>query len=124
MSLLETLIEEYLSEDDREISVRSIRQDYSRNRVFNALTPMKKITPKGIKIRDRFNGHLMGFVSEVLIYDSSLRYLSKRDHNTLLRLVLGGHLRLIRKDGPLPGEPPQSRRVGANLSNHYQLIAK
>lgn len=87
---------------------------------FAKLTPMTRLTPAGAIVLQRHDGMRLAHVSMPLIYDDPVWRMPKTPHKTLIRLVLGGHMRVYRVLGPLPGDHPPSR-VGARSHVHYLL---
>lgn len=47
----------------------------------------------------RLNGVRLGFTSKALVYDSALRFLSRKDQAMFARLVKGRKIRIFRVDG-------------------------
>lgn len=90
---------------------------------LRGLLPAPRVTSLGRSVLDAVHGMRLGFVSHAVVYGAPLDRWPKRRHKTLLRLLLGGHVRVLRVPGPLPGEHPPSR-VGAHADHHYLLIAK
>jgi hypothetical protein len=87
---------------------------------LKGLKPMTKLTPAGKSVLAKFDGQELGFVSKAPVYDDAVKRLKKVEHKTLIRLLLGKHLRLIKVDGPLPGVHKPSR-IGADNLYHYVL---
>lgn len=62
------------------------------------------------------------YISNPMIFSEKVRLLRKSEQKTFLALVLGGHFRVYKVDGPLPGEHPKST-IGAHERYHYELRA-
>lgn len=83
--------------------------------------PPTKITEAMKPVLAKYDGHLMGYVSNVVVYDSSLRHIPKKEHKLLLRLVHGGFMRVKKVFGDLPGASENC--VGGRSGWHYKLVA-
>jgi hypothetical protein len=87
---------------------------------LKGLKPMTKLTPAGRRVLAKFDGQELGYISKAPVYDDPVKRLKKTEHKTLIRLLLGKHLRLIKVDGPLPGDHRPSR-IGTDALWHYVL---
>lgn len=109
-----------MSVDVTEQIVADVRYARTLPAHLRNLRPATKLTPAGRAVLDTIDGTRLGYVSNPLVYESTFRHWPKQRHKTLLRLLLGGHVRVLRVDGPLPGEHLPGR-VGAHADNHYLL---
>ncbi len=85
------------------------------------IQPAKSLTPARKQLLQRLHGMKLGWVSNALIYDDSMRALKKAEQKAVVALLLGGHLRVLRVQGPRPNE---SRRELAQAEFHYLLTSE
>lgn len=83
------------------------------------LRPLEKITPNASIIMGMVDGWRLSFISRAVIYDQAMRRLDKNQHKMLIRLILGGHIRVMRELGPLPN--PHKNQIGSDGMYHYIL---
>lgn len=77
-----------------------------------------KLSPTQSAVLAKYAGRTLSYVSKAPIYAPELRYTPAREHKTLLGLILGGRMRVLRVPGPQPsGEPPGSEWH----TSHYRL---
>lgn len=112
-------------EPEEDVTDRIVSQYTNRLRRLRlgAIKPMTKITDAGRRVLEKFDDLTLGYVSNPLMFDESVKRLPKRDHKTLIRLILGGHMRIMRIPGDLPGNHKDSR-IGAKAGYHYRLKAQ
>lgn len=79
---------------------------------------MGKVTEAGARVLAKYDGVALEYVSNPLVYSNVFRYIGKVEHKTLLRLFLGGHVQVFRKDGPLG-----VRTIGGEAHYHYVIKA-
>lgn len=93
-----------------------------------ALTSMLKITSAGARVAAAADGQLIEYVSNPLLYSRRLEWrFGLRDRKTLWRLLLGGHLRVVRLDGPMINFAEGLAKVaqpGFAASYHYRIERK
>lgn len=100
-----------------------LRTSYGLSREFLRLTPMEKLSKAGARVLEMCDGLKLGYVSKAPVYDEAVRDgLTLTERKVLVRLVLGGLIRVIRVCGPLPGEH-RAGRIGARAEFHYVLRA-
>jgi hypothetical protein len=110
--------------DVTEAIARELRHGHTVPIQLRQMKSMDKLTPAGRRVLAEWSGVRLGYVSRALVYDQRIRrHIDRRDHKTLIRLVFGGHLRVVRVARPLPGDHPPSR-VGAHEPYHYELRAR
>lgn len=85
---------------------------------LRGLTPMGKVTEAGARVLEKYNGLAIEYISNPLVYGVQFRNIGKVEHKTLLRLFLGGHVRVFRKDGPLG-----TRHIGGDAKFHYVVYS-
>jgi hypothetical protein len=91
------------------------------SRQVGGMSGYKKLTPAQARVLAKYSGVRLPHVSNPLIYGFRPS-LPKTEHKTLLVLVLGGQMRVMRESGHLPGTHPESV-VGAHSFAHYRLLA-
>lgn len=84
------------------------------------IKPTKSVTPARKALLVRLHGLKLAAVSNCLIYDNAIRALNRTEQKMVLALALGGHLRVFRVQGPLPGVHEKSK-IGAHDVYHYEL---
>jgi hypothetical protein len=81
-----------------------------------------RLTEPQRRVLAKIDGMRLPFISKPLVYAREIDRLPARERKTVLALLYGRAIRVVRERGPLPGEH-ERYEIGASAPYHYKIEA-